>query len=615
MSTISRMKKVWRSTIVGRSLKVLTRQDQRKIFAVVIIQVFMGLLDLAGIAAIGVLGALAVAGVSSRQPGNRVSEALNFLQISDYEFQTQAAILGLLAAGLLISRTVISIIFTRRVLYFLGRRSARISSSLVSKLLNQSLLEIQQRSTQETLYAVTRGVDSITLGVIGITVTLISDLSLLIILFIGLFVVDASIALMALLVFGSIGLLLYKFMHKYARKLGIEESRLSIQVNQKIVEILSAYRESVVRDRRYFYAQEIQKSKYKLSDTLADISFLPNISKYVIETTVVIGTLAVSAAQFIAHDATRAVATLSVFMAAVTRIAPAVMRIQQGSIGIRQSLGSAQPTLNLIESLDQDVELIPTEKSLELEHIGFRPNVELKDVVFSYPGTSEPVLKSLNLKIGEGEYLALVGSSGAGKTTLVDVLLGVINQDSGSVLISGKSPREAASKWPGAISYVPQDVTIFDCTIRENVAMGFLQESHDDELIWEALRTAHLAEVVSGLPEKLDTQVGERGTKLSGGQRQRLGIARAMFTKPKLLVLDEATSSLDGQTESDISDAINNLKGNVTVLMIAHRLSSVRNAGRVAYMSNGLIEASGTYDEVRKQVPDFDHQSKLMGIN
>ena len=608
------MKKVWRSTIVGRSLKVLTRQDQRKIFTVVIIQVFMGLLDLAGIAAIGVLGALAVAGVSSRQPGNRVSEALNFLQISDYEFQTQAAILGLLAAGLLISRTVISIIFTRRVLYFLGRRSARISSSLISKLLNQSILQIQQRSTQETLYAVTRGVDSITLGVIGITVTLISDLSLLIILFIGLFVVDSSIALMALLVFGSIGLLLYKFMHKYARKLGIEESRLSIQVNQKIVEILSAYRESVVRDRRYFYAQEIQKSKYKLSDTLADISFLPNISKYVIETTVVIGTLAVSAAQFIAHDATRAVATLSVFMAAVTRIAPAVMRIQQGSIGIRQSLGSAQPTLNLIESLDQDVELVPTEKSLELEHFGFRPNIELKDVVFSYPGTSEPVLKSLNLKIGEGEYLALVGSSGAGKTTLVDVLLGVINQDSGSVLISGKSPREAASKWPGAISYVPQDVIIFDGTIRENVAMGFLQEAHDDELIWEALSTAQMAEVVGGLPEKLDTQVGERGTKLSGGQRQRLGIARAMFTKPKLLVLDEATSSLDGQTESDISDAINALKGNVTVLMIAHRLSSVRKAGRVIYISNGLIQASGTYDEVRRQVPDFDHQSKLMGI-
>jgi ABC-type multidrug transport system fused ATPase/permease subunit len=614
MSPILKMKKVWRSTIVGRSLKVLTRQDQRKIFAVVIIQVFMGLLDLAGIAAIGVLGALAVSGVSSRQLGNRVSEALNFLQISDYEFQTQAAILGILAAGLLISRTVISIIFTRRVLYFLGRRSARISSSLISKLLNQSLLQIQQRSTQETLYAVTRGVDSITLGVIGITVTLISDLSLLIILFIGLFVVDSSIALMALLVFGSIGLLLYKFMHKYARKLGIQESRLSIQVNQKIVEILSAYRESVVRDRRYFYAKEIQKSKFKLSDTLADISFLPNISKYVIETTVVIGTLAVSAAQFIAHDATRAVATLSVFMAAVTRIAPAVMRIQQGSIGIRQSLGSAQPTLNLIESLDQDVELIPTEKSLELEHIGFMPNVELKDVVFSYPGTSEPVLKSLNLKIGEGEYLALVGSSGAGKTTLVDVLLGVINQDSGSVLISGKSPRETASKWPGAISYVPQDVIIFDATIRENVAMGFLQEAHEDELIWEALRTAQLAEVVSGLPEKLDTQVGERGTKLSGGQRQRLGIARAMFTKPKLLVLDEATSSLDGQTESDISDAINALKGNVTVLMIAHRLSSVRNAGRVIYMSNGRIEASGTYDEVRRQVPDFDHQSKLMGI-
>jgi ABC-type multidrug transport system fused ATPase/permease subunit len=403
-------------------------------------------------------------------------------------------------------------------------------------------------------------------------------------------------------------------MHKYARRLGVSEAELTIEVNRRVVEVLVSFRESVVRNRRFLYSKEIEKAKFKLSDTLADISFLPSISKYVIETTVVVGTLAVSAAQFLAHDATRAVATLSVFMAAVTRIAPAVMRIQQGSIGIRQSLGSAQPTLDLIESLDLKRELEDSPSRLDFEHRGFTPTIEIKNLTFSYPTSLSPVLSAINLDVEKGEFVAIVGSSGAGKTTLVDVLLGVLNPNSGSISISNVSPLDAFKGWPGAVSYVPQDVMIFDGSIRSNVAMGFPDLSQSDDLIWQALDVAQLSEFVKQLPDGLDNQVGERGTKLSGGQRQRLGIARAMYTKPKLLVLDEATSSLDGQTESDISDSIQLLKGNVTVLMIAHRLSTVRSASRVIYMEGGNIKASGNFEEVRRQVPEFDRQSNLMGL-
>jgi ABC-type multidrug transport system fused ATPase/permease subunit len=614
MNIIGAARKRWRQTIMGRSLRVLSRSDQRKILAVVIIQIFMGLLDLAGVAAIGVLGALAVSGVASKQTGNRVNEVLDFLNLAGQTFQFQAAVLGLLAAGLLISRTIFSIWFTRRTLYFLSRRGARISSSLISKLLNQSLLQVQHRTTQETLYAVTRGVDSITLGVIGITITLISDTSLLLVMFTGLFIVDPKIALSTLVVFGLIGFSLYKLMHKYARRLGLAESELTIGVNEKIVEVLVSYRESVVRNRRYYYSKEIEKSKYRLSNTLADISFLPSITKYVIETTVVIGTLAISVVLFLSQDATRAVATLAVFMASVTRIAPAVMRIQQGAIAIRQSLGTAQPTLELIESLQEDSELDETENLLNTEHHGFQGIVELKQLSFKYPTKQDPVLKSIDLKVKEGEFLAIVGSSGAGKTTLVDVILGVLKQDSGEIYISGKPPLDSIKTWPGAISYVPQDVVISSGNIRENVSLGFPSSEVHDAMVWRALETAQLSEFVKQLPFGLETQVGERGTKLSGGQRQRLGIARAMFTQPKLLVLDEATSSLDGQTEADISEAIQSLKGSVTIIMIAHRLSTVRNASRVIYMSEGSVLASGTFDEVRKLVPDFDRQASLMGL-
>jgi ABC-type multidrug transport system fused ATPase/permease subunit len=193
-------------------------------------------------------------------------------------------------------------------------------------------------------------------------------------------------------------------------------------------------------------------------------------------------------------------------------------------------------------------------------------------------------------------------------------LLGVLKPDKGFVSISGHPPLEAISKWPGSLAYVPQDVLIMEGNIRENVAMGYPAVSETDNLVWEALRIAKLDQFVAELPEGLNTKVGDRGIKISGGQRQRLGIARAMFTKPKLLVFDEATSSLDGQTEFDIGQSVKALHGSVTVVMIAHRLSSVRDADKLIYMEEGEIKAIGSFEQVRKLVPDFDKQATLMGL-
>ena len=175
-------------------------------------------------------------------------------------------------------------------------------------------------------------------------------------------------------------------------------------------------------------------------------------------------------------------------------------------------------------------------------------------------------------------------------------------------------PLDAISKWPGAVSYVPQDVIITNGTIRENVGFGYPIDIATDELVMKALKIAHLDSFIAGLPFGIDTPVGERGTKISGGQRQRLGIARAMFTNPHLLVLDEATSSLDGETEANISDSIHELRGSTTVVMIAHRLSTVRNADLVVYMDSGRILSKGKFEQVRAEIPDFDNQAKLMGL-
>lgn len=599
---------------VARSLKVLPRENRLRFIGAGVLQVLLNILDLVGVGAIGVLGALAVSGVQSQTPGDRVSQVLAILQIDSYSFQTQVAVLGIGASTILIARTVLSIIITRKILFFLSRQAALLSSDLFSRLLGQNLLLIQSRTTQETLYSLTVGVSAVTLGILGSSVAILADGSLLIFLVFAMFLVDPSIAILCTLFFGVLGLVLYKNMNVKAQALGTLNSALNVTSNQKIIEILESFRESMVRNTRTYYSREVRKSRLGLADVTAEMQFMPNVSKYVIESGMVVGAVLISGIQFAAQDAKHAVATLSIFLAAGTRIAPASLRLQQNLVQIRSAIGSASPTMSLIESLSGSLPLENSTLILDRQHMDFNPEFEMRNVSLTYPYSESPALHQVNLKLRRGESLALVGPSGAGKTSLVDVLLGVLLQDEGEVLISGVNPKDAIQLWPGAIAYVPQNVSVVDGSIRDNVSLGFESDETTDSYVWEALEHAQLAELIRLYPDGLDTQVGERGSKLSGGQRQRLGIARALFTKPLLLVLDEATSSLDSQTESDFTDAIRALHGEVTVVVIAHRLSTILNADQIAYLSQGKVVANGTFDEVRAAVPDFEKQAILNGL-
>jgi ABC-type multidrug transport system fused ATPase/permease subunit len=585
-----------------------------KLFWVTGLQILLSLLDLAGVALIGVIGALSINGIQSKVPGDRVAAVLSKLHLSSFSFQTQVAILGLLAVVLLVGRSLFSVYFTRKILYFLSLRASRISSTLVSKLLALPILKLQLRSSQANLFAVTAGVDIIALRIIGATVSLIADTSLLILMTFGLFIVDPMIATGTFLFFLSIGLGLYKYMHIRAKELGAEQMDLTIKNNEAILNILGSYRENVVSNRREYFARVIGSQRLNLAKMTAELQFMPNLSKYVIETAVVLGALGISAVQFTVQDSTRAVGLLAVFLAAGTRIAPAVLRVQQGIIQISSSIAGSTLTLAIIDEFRSVAPLRETRDEIDLHHVGFLPSIKISHASFRYPESADYALKDVSLDIDPGRMVAIVGSSGAGKTTLVDALLGILETIEGKIEISGLHPLDAFNNWPGAVAYVPQDVVLINGSVRENLALGYEINSTPEEHFWHVLEKAQLSILVKELADGLDSIIGERGSRLSGGQRQRLGIARALFTNPGILVLDEATSALDGQTEADIGDAINSLKGKTTIIMIAHRLSTVRSADAVIYMENGKILATGTFDEVRKAVPDFDRQAQLMGL-
>lgn len=607
--------------IIRRCLSVFSYRDKKLGLVIVLTNIFLGILDLLGVVAIGLVGSLAFFGISSGRTNPNVESLFNFFGLIGLSFQAQAAILTLSACLFFISRTLVSMFLSRRILHFLSRRSALISSTLLGKIAHLPIYKIQKRNVNEIIYILDNGVTAIALGVVGSILILTSDVILLVVMFAGLLFVNPSVALTSFIAFSLVGVLLFLSTHKRARRIGLANAEYTLLSNRLVFELFNNYREIFVKDSIESYEEKIYQSRKKVASSIAEQQFLPTIGKYVIESAVILLGLFVSAFQFLVYDAQTAVSALAIFLASGSRFAPLIMRIQQYAIQIKSSSGLANPALNAIDELQNNASF---KQSFALDNVSvkkdkkdtlrnFNPNVQLKNVEFSYENDSKWKLDIPSLEIPAGTQVAIVGPSGGGKSTLVDIILGIIEPTKGEVTISNVSARSAIKTWPGEFGYVPQKITAFKGSLLENITLGSHAEEIDLVRAHEVIEMSQL-HIGSGSDDALQASVNDGGTNISGGQLQRLGIARALYSNPKLIALDEATSALDGQTEEAISTAINSLKGKATVLLIAHRLSSVRNADLVIYIENGKILANGTILEVRSNVPNFEQQAKLMGL-
>jgi ABC-type multidrug transport system fused ATPase/permease subunit len=599
---------------IRNCLKVLPKRDRTKYLQVIFVQAFLGFLDLLGIAIMGIVGLITIKGVQSQTIDGVALNFLDFFKLTNYSFQIQVAVLGSIAASSLILRTLLSLFFTWKITSFLANQSTNISNDLISRVFAKGSVEFRHKNISEIQQILGPGVYAISVGILGTISTMLSDISTFVLISIAIILIDPIVGLISISLFLIIGIALHFGLRRKIELFGKDFTDISIQSSRNILELITGYRQIYLGNRVGYYLKQITEYKAKTAKLYAINTFIPGLGKYLIEITIVLGGLLIAAALFTLSDSARAFAGLGIFLTSGVRIAPALLRIQQSILSIKSNLGMAYLTLDLIEKLKNEPLLVLSLKETDFKHFNFKPNVLVSDVRFNYGKMEDFELIIKELEIKEGEFVAIVGPSGGGKTSFIDIILGILSPESGKILVSGVPAEKAITYWPGAMAYVPQDIFIKEGSIKENVGFGYDPEVISSICVEDALNTAQLLDFVKALPFGIETLISERGTNLSGGQRQRLGIARALYSKPKLLVLDEATSALDGQVEEDLTLAISATLSNTTRIVIAHRLSTVQLADRVIYISGGEILAVGTFGEVRATVPEFDKTAGLMGL-
>lgn len=427
-------------------------------------------------------------------------------------------------------------------------------------------------------------------GILAI-LQLITEVFVCITLGIYLFIQDKSITIGVVAILGTFLIVFARKFKRYLSWIGGEDRKYNAGITKWLLQSFGGIKETKIMDREDFFLDKFDYNYKNYASCERTFRFLQVVPRPVMEAVCISALMAVVAFKlFRGTDSSYFITTLSVFAVAAFRLLPSINRIASHMGVIMFNMPAISAVYNDLKQIDE-LEMSKCLKESEVNPLTLREKIEIRNMSFRYPGSEEFVLRNADLTIYKNQSVAFIGPSGAGKTTLADIILGALEPVEGGIYIDGSDIQKHMQEWHQNLGYIPQTIYLMDDTIRNNIAFGIASEKIDDDKIWRALEQAQLKDFIQNLENQLDTEIGEGGIRLSGGQRQRIGIARALYNDPEILVLDEATSALDNETESAVMEAIDRLLGNKTLIIIAHRMSTIKNCEAVYEIRN---------EEVRK---------------
>jgi ABC-type multidrug transport system fused ATPase/permease subunit len=461
-----------------------------------------------------------------------------------------------------------------------------------------------ERNSSETLRTIMSSVDQVVNGVVFSSVLLVANVAVAVAVAVGLILSSPIVAAAVMVYFLLIAVGWTRIVRGGLVRRGRRIQELQAERYRLVLQGISAAKELQLRGRALFYAEGAAARTRGINDATRGATVANGSLRYLLETSLVIGAVLVVAVAGLTSGRASALPAVGLVLAGAFRLLPALNQI----LFLGNQVQYNGPAIGIVEreldSFGSYAEADAPDADAVAPH-RFERELHLDEVTFRYPTRDEPTLREVTFGIKAGESFGIVGPTGSGKSTLLDVILGMLEPESGTISLDGRPRSELRDAWQRSIGYVPQDVYLVDDTLRANVALGWYGEEIDDGRVLQATHFAGLDDVVAGLPRGIETVVGERGVRLSGGQRQRVGLARALYTSPSVLVLDEATSNLDQTTEQRIVDTLAKLQGGVTMIVVTHRQASVRYCDRLLYLEGGRVRALGTFDEIRSAVPGF----------
>ena len=498
-------------------------------------------------------------------------------------------------------------------LNFMLNRHVYLQNRLFNAYMRSKYTFFIRRNSSELLRNVSSEVGRVIDGTVKPILVISLNLLMTVVIITGLLFVEPLITISGIAVFGSASYIFLKATKRKIRQYGSESLTYRQLMTMAILQGLGGFKDAKVLNREKHFLNEYHHNaiKHKRYDLWRAI--LNALPVHMIELLALTGILFVAIIMVLQFREMNSIITvLALYGAAIAKLKPSINGIIQNINSLRYNVFSVEAIyddLIMLESKEVHLRKIDTGR----QPLILKDSIEINNLEYYYPGNSEPAIRNIHITIPKNSAVAFVGSSGVGKTTLVDVILGLLEPQKGSVMVDGENIFKDIRAWQRNIGYIPQFIYLTDDTIRNNICFGIPAEEIDEKQLWSALETAQLAEFVQKLDEGLNTLVGERGVRLSGGQRQRIGIARALYHNPQVLVMDEATSALDNITEKYVVKSIEKLRGDKTLIMIAHRLTTVQHCDTIYMMKDAEIIAGGTYEELLVNSPEFREMSLIEG--